>query len=609
MIKSCISFIHFLNFKQKKNFLNLQILILFNAFLELFSVSLIIPFIGLISNLDNFLKNDFVKFFYSFFGFTDNIEFILFVGVIIIIFLILSAASSILTTWQLNLFCNQTGYEVGLKLFSYYLNESINFHSRRQTSNLINNITTETNRLTNSVLYNILIFNSKIFIIFPIILFLLFYNIKISVISLFFFSLIYLFLFQIFKKKLYSYGNIFSKQNNLRINLINETLNGIREIKIYKQINNYLKRFAISSLVLSKTQAATNAIVMVPRYLLELSTFGFLVFLILYLSVYKQSFFLDFLPLISIFALAGLKLIPALHQLYTCVSHLKSHIAAYENLKHDLFYSKKLIKKQENYIKKIDINHKTIKGKNIFSLEKVGFAYFSKNNTKNYALRDINLIIPRNAIIGLVGESGSGKSTLLDLICGFIQPQRGKIFIDDIDLSPEKIIDWQNRISYVSQKNFFLNESILKNIIIVGDTLRRHNFNRVLEITELKGLIKSIKFRYNNKIGEFGSRLSGGQKQRIAIARALYKVSDLVIFDEATNALDANSESNIIKNISTLKKEKSFLIASHRVSSLKNCDLIYLLKNGQINDSGTYSELLKKNIYFRSLLDLNADNS
>jgi HlyD family secretion protein len=609
MIKSCISFIHFLNFKQKKNFLNLQILILFNAFLELFSLSLIIPFIGLISNLDNFLKNDLVKFFYSFFGFTNNIEFILFVGVIIIIFLILSAISSTLTTWQLNLFCNHTGYEIGLKLFSYYLNESINFHTRRQTSNLINNITNETNRLTNSILYNILIFNSKIFVILPIIFFLLLYNIKISIISIFFFSLIYFLLFQIFKKKLHSYGQILSKQNNLRINLINETLNGIREIKIYKQINNYLKRFALSSLVLSKTQAATNAIVMVPRYLLELCTFGFLIFLMLYLSVYKQSFFLDFLPLISIFALAGLKLIPALHQLYTCISHLKSHIAAYENLKHDLFYSKKLIKKQENYIKKIDTNHKTIKGKNIFSLEKVGFAYFSKNNTKNYALRDINLIIPRNAIIGLVGESGSGKSTLLDLICGFIQPQRGKIFIDDIDLSPEKIIDWQNRISYVSQKNFFLNESILKNIIIVGDTLRRHNFNRVLEITELKGLIKSIKFRYNNKIGEFGSKLSGGQKQRIAIARALYKVSDLVIFDEATNALDANSESNIIKNISTLKKEKSFLIASHRVSSLKNCDLIYLLKNGQINDIGTYSELLKKNIYFRSLLDLNANNS
>lgn len=605
MIRSCISFVQFLNIKQKKSFFNLQILILFNAFLELFSLSLIIPFIGLISNLDNFLKNDFVKIFYLFFAFTNNTEFILFAGFVIIILLILSAITSILTTWQLNLFCNQTGYEVGLKLFSYYVNESINFHSARQTSNLINNITNETNRLTNSILYNILIFNSKIFIILPLILFLLFYNIKISIISLFFFSLIYFILFQTFKKKLYSYGQILSKQNNFRINLINETLNGIREIKIYKQVNNYLKRFSFSSLILAKTQAVTNAIVMVPRYLLEFSTFSFLIFLILYLSVYKQSHFLDFLPLISVFALAGLKLIPALHQLYTCVSHLKSHIAAYENLKYDLFNSKKLIKKQDNFIKKIKKKNRIIKVKNILRLEKVSFGYFSKNNRKNYILRDINLIIPKNAIIGLVGKSGSGKSTLLDLISGFIYREKGKIFIDDILLQPEKILDWQNRISYVSQKNFFLNESILKNIISGSSPLRLSYFKRVLEITDLNSLIKSLKFRHNEKIGEFGSRLSGGQKQRIAIARALYKVSDLVIFDEATNALDANSENHIIKNISTLKNEKSFLIASHRVNSLKNCDLIYLLKDGQIQDTGTYSELFKKNIYFRSLLDLN----
>ena len=212
--------------------------------------------------------------------------------------------------------------------------------------------------------------------------------------------------------------------------------------------------------------------------------------------------------------------------------------------------------------------------------------------------------VKKNSIIGIVGKSGCGKSTLLDLITGFIQAQTGTIKIDNIELKSNNFLDWQKNISFVSQKNFFLNKSILSNITVNIAPVKAHNLKKVIKLTDLQTVFKKFNHGINTKIGEFGSKLSGGQRQRIAIARAVYKESDTVIFDEATNALDFASEKKIIKNLS--KFNKTFIIVSHRVNSLKNCDIIYFLKNGMINDQGTYSDLFKRNNDFRNFVEMSS---
>ena len=190
---------------------------------------------------------------------------------------------------------------------------------------------------------------------------------------------------------------------------------------------------------------------------------------------------------------------------------------------------------------------------------------------------------------------------MLDLISGFIKPQKGKILVDNESLTSDNLQEWQNKISYVSQKNFFLNKSILKNILINDIKLRTFDLKKVLQLTDLQNLLKKFKFGINTQIGEFGSKLSGGQKQRIAIARAIYKKADIVILDEATNALDFDSERKIIQNLS--KFNKTFIIVTHRVNSLENCDVIFFLQGGKINDKGTYIELKKRNFLFRRLIE------
>ena len=604
MIKSCIHFIKFLNIKQKQKLFKLQILIFFNSIFEIFGVSLIVPFIGLLANPAKFFNNEIISFFYLIFEFKNQNTFIIFLGLSIILFLIFSTLVSVYVTWRLNYFCNETGYGIGLSLFYYYINENILFHSDRKTSNLINNITIEANRLTHGVLYNILIFNSKLATATPIVILLFLYNFNISFIAFIFFGLVYLILFKVFQKKIYSYGQVLTKQNENRFNLISETLNGLREIKIYDQINNYRKKFFFSSSILAKTQAASNAIFVIPRQVLEFFTFNFIILLTLYLFIYEKKILGDVLPALTIFAIAGLKLIPTMQMIYISISNLKAHISAYHNLKKDLLNSSIFFQKNNNEssaYSKISENKKNFKFDKIIQLKKINFSYTLKNNRKNLILKNIDLDIKKNAIIGIVGKSGCGKSTLLDLISGFINPQKGKIFIDKVELKTSNIPIWQNKISYVSQKNFFINKSILRNILINDSPVRSFDLKNVLQLTDLQTLLKKFKFGINTQIGEFGSKLSGGQKQRIAIARAIYKDSELVIFDEATNALDLNSEKKIIQNLP--KFNKTFIIVSHRVNSLQGCDIIYFIDNGEIIDKGKYHQLIKRNFLFRKFVE------
>lgn len=606
MIKSCIQLIKFLDIKQKKNLFKLQILIIVNSIFEIFGVSLVVPFIGLIANPIKFFNNEIIIYFYAIFEFNDQNAFILFLGFIIILFLIFSVLISIYATWRLNYFCNETGYSLGLSLFYYYINESILFHNDKKTSNLINNITIESSRVTHGVLYNILIFNSKLATALPIIVLLFLYNIKITFISFIFFGSVYLILFSVFQKKIYFFGKMLTKQNENRFNLISETLNGLREIKIYDQIDNYKRKFFISSNILAKTQAVVNAIFFIPRQVLEFLTFTFIVLLTLFLFIYEKKILVDILPSLTIFALAGLKLIPTLQMIYVSISNLKNHISAYENLKKDFLNSRVFYKKEYN-IRLIRTNSKkkkiNLEFNKILKLKNVDFNYKIKKSNKILVLKNISLDIKKNTTVGIVGKSGSGKSTLLDLISGFIKPQKGKILIDNVNLASDNLQEWQNKISYVSQKNFFLNKSILKNILINDGSVRSFDLKKVLQLTDLQTLLKKFKLGINSKIGEFGSKLSGGQKQRIAIARAIYKEADLVILDEATNALDFNSEKKIIQNL--YKFNKTFIIVTHRVNSLKNCDNIFFLENGKINDKGKYIELKKRNSLFRKLIETN----
>jgi ATP-binding cassette subfamily B protein len=205
-------------------------------------------------------------------------------------------------------------------------------------------------------------------------------------------------------------------------------------------------------------------------------------------------------------------------------------------------------------------------------------------------------MIPKGARVGFIGETGSGKSTLLDIVMGLLTPSDGKIMIDGIEINEHNRKSWQKHIAHVPQSIYLSDASIEENIAF-GTPKKEIDINRVKEAAKqahLHRFIQELPNGYDTFVGERGVQLSGGQRQRIGIARALYKQTEVIVFDEATSALDDAMEKNVMEAINSLDKNLTILIIAHRLSTLKDCDMVYELSNGKMIQSNLYGIMQKK---------------
>ena len=209
------------------------------------------------------------------------------------------------------------------------------------------------------------------------------------------------------------------------------------------------------------------------------------------------------------------------------------------------------------------------------------------------ALNKINLSIPKGKMIAIVGPSGSGKSTLIDLIMGFQVPDSGKILIDGKNLNEIELLSWRELVGYIPQQPFLFNSSINENLKWANENASQTDINNACKLANASEFISDLEEGYDTVIGERGLKLSGGQAQRLCLARALVRDQEILILDEATSSLDSNSEKLIQDSIDNLTGQKTIISVAHRLSTIKNADLIYYLYAGEIVEKGTFEELIK----------------
>jgi ATP-binding cassette subfamily B protein len=216
-----------------------------------------------------------------------------------------------------------------------------------------------------------------------------------------------------------------------------------------------------------------------------------------------------------------------------------------------------------------------------------------------FALKDVDLVIEENKITAIVGTSGSGKTTLLKMFMGFYQPVNGEILIGDTRLSNLSLKIWREKVGAVMQDGFLFPDTIAANIAPGSEEINEERLIKAVEISNIKDLIESLPMGYNTKIGASGHGLSEGQKQRLLIARVIYKNPDIIIFDEATNSLDANNEKVIVENLAEFFKGKTVIVVAHRLSTVRDADKIVVLDKGRIIESGVHESLIgKQGAYF-----------
>jgi ATP-binding cassette subfamily B protein len=223
-----------------------------------------------------------------------------------------------------------------------------------------------------------------------------------------------------------------------------------------------------------------------------------------------------------------------------------------------------------------------------------GLSFQYEGPRSPYALKDIDLVIAENKITAIVGTSGSGKTTLLKMLLGFYQPVAGEILIGDLRLTNLSLKVWREKVGAVMQNGFLFPDTIAANIAPGSEDIIEERLINAADIANIRGFIESLPLGYNKKIGANGHGLSEGQKQRLLIARVIYKDPDFIIFDEATNSLDANNEKVIVENLADFFEGKTVVVVAHRLSTVRSADQIVVLDSGRITETGNHESLIAK---------------
>lgn len=577
---------------QRKKLIVLQFLIILMAIMEMIGIASIAPFMAVVANKDILETNEFLKSLYIYSGVESHNDFLLLLGCGVLFCIAAGSIISIYTTWKSTHFASTLGVELANRLYKYYIFNNWLFHLNKNSSDLINNISVESLRVTNLIIQPIILMNSRFFLAFLILTFLFIYNPIVAVSGASIFILSYFLIYRFFSKRLKEYGQVISLSNAKRFRLMSEGFSGIKELIILQRRSKYEEEFNTVGRDLAYSHGSSFALASIPRYIMELVAFGSIILLIIYL-IRVDNGENGFLPIISVYAFAGLKLLPSLQQIYSSFAIIRGSISSFETIREDL-YKAKCINKE---IKKYEINNIGFEKK--LELKSVEYTY---PNGVNSSLRNISLTIKQGEFVGIIGASGSGKSTLLSIILGLIQPTKGEIYIDDNLLNNHNLKSWMKIIGYVPQNVFLKEGTVAENITLGLDVFDKMKIINVLRNAGLEELLTLEKRVFEDNIGESGEKLSGGQRQRVGIARALYDDKQLLILDEITSALYRKAELAVMDTIYNLRKNKTIIMISHKMEIIKDCDLIVLVDNGEIIDSGTYEYLSQRHSIFKNSL-------
>jgi wlab protein len=548
--------------QEKKNFIILIFMSIFLSIIETIGISAIMPFITLASDPSKIVSNKYSKMVYDFFEFSTTTNFMIFFGLFLIGFYIFRATYSMLYNYILNKFAFGRFHAFAFRLFKNYTNLPYKRFIKRNSTELIKTIVSEASNLSFYMQSLLLIF-SEFFTVVLLYALLLLMDWKMTLVLTILLGAKVLFLLFFLKKRIEKEGLKRSIMQSKFYKILNETFGNLKIIKLIQNEEKLYSEFSNISYGYARANIVSNTLNQLPRLSLETIGFGVLIGIVVYvLFQYNDANFV--LPIISMYALALYRILPALNRI----------LSNYNTL---LFFSNSLdvVYNDLNYTPQIE-GKDFIDFKNKIELTNISFEY-----TKNKkVLEDINITINKGDKVAFVGESGSGKSTLVDLIIGLYRPLSGEIVIDDKKLTSDNIKSYRSKVGYIPQSIYLFDGTVGENVSF-GYEYDKEKIIKVLKKANIYDFLSS-KEGIDTLVGDGGIQLSGGQKQRIGIARALYSDPEILVLDEATSALDNETEAKIMDEIYETSHDKTLLIIAHRLSTIERCDRKIMLANGKI---------------------------
>lgn len=562
--------------------------------LEVFGTGIIGPFIAIATNPDLVKSNSWLYLIYTKLNFNSQHEFLIVLGLLVIIAFYVKAFLSFHAQKAVFQFGYMIKSELSCKLMKAYMEAPYSFHLNINSATLIQNITATTDSVSIGVIMGILTFISNVLVVLALMALLVKTN-PMALILIVMLLTIMLWLIKSMKQRLsrWSKNGWLASGNMIRI--LNHGLGGLKETRVIgcesyfeQQMEQEATKFAMN---LTLAQGYGN----LPRYVIEAFMITFLVgFTLLFIKLNQEEQNLS--AVLGIFGLASIRLLPASGNLVSNLNMVRSNAFAVDQL----FFDLKNLEK-ENLSSEIDFRGKSdsaLSSKNSehisfekeISLEKLTFQY---PNTIRQALDDISLTIRKGQSIGIIGKSGSGKTTLVDVILGLFQVQSGDIKVDGVSVYRD-LRSWQNILGYVPQSIFLIDDTLERNIAfgVPDDLIDQNRLKNAIKMAQLNEVVEQLPNGTQTIVGERGVLLSGGQRQRVGIARVLYHEREILVFDEATAALDNETEHLVTEATKALSGSNTIIIIAHRLSTIEHCDHIYQLDQGRIIKSGSYQEVV-----------------
>jgi ABC-type multidrug transport system fused ATPase/permease subunit len=573
----------------------LLFLFIFVSGLEVLGTGMIAPFIAIAVKPDTIKNIYWLNRIYNQINFHSEHQFLIFLGLVVVIAFYLKSFLAFNAQKTVFKFSFGLKRELSCKLLKAYIEAPYSYHLRINSATLVQNIINTTDAVCIGVVSTLLtsICNSTIIVA------LMFLLIKPNAVALILIAVILLIFFGLLhpmkdrlarwsKEGFHAYGEM--------IRITNHGLGGLKETRVIGCESYFENQIEEQSEIYAKTTTLSSAYGNLPRFVLEPLMISFLIsFTFLFITL-NQNNTHNLTGVLGIFALASVRLMPAVGNLISGINVIRSSSYSLDRLFFDLkeLEKEKLITNVNSPSHSQNLlpnqNQQTFQFSDKVILDRITFQY--PNSTTN-VIKDISLSIRKGESIGLIGKSGAGKTTLVDVILGLFIPQFGDIKVDGVSVY-NNLRAWQNMLGYVPQSIFLIDDTLERNIAfgVADHLIDKNRLKKAIEMAQLSEVVEQLPDGIKTVVGEAGVLLSGGQRQRVGIARVLYHEREILVFDEATAALDTETEHLITQATKALAGTKTIIIIAHRLSTIEHCDCIYQLEQGRILKSGSYQEVI-----------------